>query len=189
MAQGLALILTGGGLPIFGVPAYFVDILGYGKVLGIPVPVIVTILLVGVVYVILSWTRFGRYLYAMGGNREAARIMGIPIRRYTFLTYMIAGILVSIAGVMLTARTGSGEPTLGLPMTLFSIAAALIGGISIFGGEGKLYGAILGAITITLLRNGMDVAGIDSFVQMVIMGAILIMVLALDRYRRELRTS
>ena len=87
----------------------------------------------------------------------------------------------------MTARTGSGEPTLGLVLPLYSIAAALIGGISFFGGEGKLYGAILGAITITLIRNGMDVVGIDSFVQMVIMGAILIMVLALDQYRRQLR--
>jgi len=189
IALSLALILSGGGAPVYGLPVNFVEILGAGAVLGIPVPVMVTLLLIGVMYLILSWTRLGRHIYAIGGSNEAARVMGIPIGRYTFLTYMIAGVLVGIAGVMLTARAGSGEPTLGLSMPLFSIAAAVMGGVSLFGGEGKLYGAILGAMTITLLRNGMDVVGIDSFVQMVILGAILIMVLALDRYRRQFRTS
>jgi len=189
IALALALILSGGGAPVYGLPKSFVYILGAGKIWGIPVPVMVTILLIGVMYFILSWTRLGRYIYALGGSSEAATRVGIPIRRYTFFTWVNVGILVGVAGVMLTARCGSGEPTLGLVMPLYSIAAALIGGISYFGGEGKLYGAILGAITITLLRNGMDVVGVDSFVQMVILGVILIMVLALDRYRRQVRTS
>ena len=186
VAQGLTLILSDGGVPVFGLPAYFMDILGSGKVLGLPVPVIVTILLVGVMYLILSWTRLGRYIYALGGSSEAARVMGIPIRRYTFFTYMIAGILVGIAGVMLTARIGAGEATLGLEMPLLSITAAVMGGVSLFGGEGKLYGAILGAITITLLRIGMDMVRIGSFAQMAAMGVILIIVIILDRYRRQM---
>ncbi len=186
MAHGMALIVSDGGVPVFGLPAYFMSTLGAGKVLGIPVPVLVTILLIGVVYLILSWTRFGRGIYAMGGSRQAAGIMGIPLRRNTFLVYVIAGLLVGIAGVMLTARIGSGEPTIGLEMPLLSITAAVMGGVSLFGGEGKLYGAILGAIALTLLRVGMDLAMIGSFVQMAVMGGVLIMVTALDGYRRRL---
>jgi len=186
MAQGVTLILSDGGVPVFGLPANFMAILGSGAVLGIPVPVMVTILLIGVMYWILSWTRLGRYIYAIGGSNEAARVMGIPIRRYTFLTYMIIGVLVGIAGVMLTARIGAGEATVGLEMPLLSITAALMGGVSLFGGEGKLYGAILGAITITLLQIGMDMVQIGSFTATATMGAILIVVVVLDRYRRQL---
>jgi ribose transport system permease protein len=184
----LALSLTlSRGVPIWGLPGSFVDTLGTGTVLGVAVPVIVTILLVGVMYFILSWTRFGHNIYALGGNPEAAIRAGISFRRYTFLTYMTVGILVGLAGVMLTARVGYGEPTLGLPMPLLSIAAAVLGGVSLLGGEGKLYGAILGAAAITLLRNGMDVVGISSIVQMVIVGVVLVIALALEEYRRRLR--
>jgi ribose transport system permease protein len=186
IANGVCLIITGGGLPIFGVPGSFVGTLGRGEVLGVSVPIIVTILLVGVMYFILSWTRFGRYIYALGGSREAAHVMGIPIRRYTFLTYVIVGILVGLAGVMLLARTGAGEVTLGLEMPLLSIAAAVLGGVSLFGGEGKLYGAVLGAVAIILLRVGMDMARIGSFVQMAAVGVVLIMVVVIDRYRRQM---
>ncbi len=189
IASALALTLSGGGAPVLGLPSIFMDTLGYGRVLGVPVPVLITILVAGGVYLLLSWTRFGRYIYALGGSLEAAVRAGIPIRRYTVLTYVSVGILVGIAGVMLTARVGSGEPTLGLTLPLLSITAAVMGGISIFGGEGRLYGAVLGAVAITLLRNGMDVVGVGSFLQMVILGGILIMALALEQYRRSLRAS
>ena len=189
IALSLSLILSGGGAPVYGLPTNFVQILGYGRVLGIPVPVIVTVLLVGGMYLVLSWTRLGRYIYALGGNSDVATRVGIPVRRYTIFTYMTVGVLVGIAGVMMTARTGSGEPTLGLTLPLLTITAAVMGGISLFGGEGKLYGAILGAVTITILQNGMVLIGINSFVQMVIMGAILILALAAEQYRRRLRAS
>jgi len=185
ITHGMTLVLTKGGVSIFGVPASFAHIL-YGTVLGIRVPVIVTIVLIGVMYFILSWTRFGRYIYALGGSREAARVMGIPVRRYTFLTYVVVGILVGIAAVMLTARIGAGEATLGLEMPLLTITAAVLGGVSLYGGEGTLYGAVLGAITIALLRNGMDMAMIGSFAQMAAIGVVLIGVVVIDRYRRQL---
>lgn len=189
IALSLSLTLSGGGAPVWGLPRSFIATLGLGEVLGVPVPVIVTIILIGAMYLMLYWTPFGRHLYALGGRREAAIAAGIPVRRYTFLTYLVIGILVGITGVMMTARAGTGEPTIGLTMPLLSIAAAVLGGVSIFGGEGKLYGAILGAVTITLLRNGMDVVGISSFVQMVALGVILIAALASEQYRRGLRTS
>ncbi len=186
ITQGIALILTRGGNPILGLPKDFVNILGVGKLWGLPAPVLVTIALIALVYFVLYWTRFGRYVYALGGNREAAVVMGIRASLYTFLAYTVAGAIVGLAGVMLTARVGSGEATLGLEMPLLSITAAVLGGISLFGGEGKLYSAVLGAITIIMLRNGMDVVNISSFVQMVAMGCILIAVIAADTYRREI---
>ena len=186
MAQGASLILTDGGVPIFGLPGSFEATMGAGKVLGVPVPIMVAIILIGAMYFIVTWTRFGRYLYALGGSRTAALVMGIPVRRYTFLTYLVIGILVGIAGVMMTARIGCGEATIGQEMALLSITAAVMGGVSLYGGEGKLYGAILGAVTITFLRVGMDMARIGSFVQMAAVGAVLITVIIIDRYRRQL---
>jgi ribose transport system permease protein len=186
VTHGITLILSRGGNPVFGIPKAFVSIFGVGRTWGIPNPVLVTAALIALVYFVLYWTRFGRYIYALGGNPEAAFVMGIPVAWYTFLAYTFAGGLVGLTGMMLTARVGSGEPTLGLEMPLLSIAAAVLGGISLFGGEGKLYGAVLGAITIMLLRNGMDILNISSFVQMVAMGLILIGVVAADRYRRTL---
>ena len=186
ITQGITLILTRGGNPILGLPKDFVNILGVGRLWGLPVPVVVTIMLIGLMYLILNWTRFGRYIYALGGNREAAILMGIPGTLYTFLAYTVAGAITGLAGVMLTARVGSGEATLGLEMPLLSISAAVLGGVSLFGGEGKLYAAVLGAVTIILLRNGMDVVNISSFVQMVAMGWILIAVIAADAYRRDM---
>ncbi len=187
ITHGITLIITRGGNPIFGLPKPFVKIFGTGQLFGIPSSVIVTVLLIAVVYFVLSWTKFGRYIYALGGNREAAIVMGIPVGLYTFFAYTFAGSITGLGGVMLTARVASGEATLGLEMPLLSIAAAVLGGISLFGGEGKLYSAVLGAITIILLQNGMDIANISSFVQMVAMGSILILVVAADRYRRLLR--
>jgi len=186
ITHGITLILTRGGNPIFGLPKGFTSTLGVGKLWLLPVPVIVTLFLIALLYFILNWTRFGRYIYALGGNREAAIVMGIPVSLYTFLAYTLAGAIVGLSGVMLTARVASGEATLGLEMPLQSIAAAVLGGISLFGGEGRLYSAVLGAITIVLLSNGMDTANISSFVQMVAMGSILIAVVAADRYRKEL---
>lgn len=186
ITQGITLILTRGGNPILGLPKDFVNILGVGRLWGLPAPVLVTIALIALVYFVLYWTRFGRYVYALGGNREAAVVMGIRASLYTFLAYTVAGAIVGLAGVMLTARVGSGEATLGLEMPLLSITAAVLGGISLFGGEGKLYSAVLGSITIIMLRNGMDVVNISSFVQMVAMGCILIAVIAADTYRREM---
>ncbi len=186
ITQGITLILTRGGNPVLGLPKDFINVLGVGRLWGLPVPVVVTILLIGLVYFVLYWTRFGRYVYALGGNREAAIVMGIPATLYTILAYTVAGTIVGLAGVMLTARVGSGEATLGLEMPLLSITAAVLGGISLFGGEGKLYSAVLGALTIILLRNGMDIVNISSFVQMVAMGWILIAVIAADSYRRNL---
>lgn len=179
---GGASLMISGGVPVFGLPKQFSAALFTAKFLGIPVPWVVTILLVALMLFILLWTRLGRYWYAIGGNSEAARLSGVNVRGYLFLAYVVAGLVVGLAGVMLTARVNSGEPNLGSTMPLESIAAAVLGGISIRGGQGHLWGAILGAIFLVFLRNGMDLMGVRSYTQMVVTGSLLILAIIVDRY-------
>ena len=178
---GLALIVSG-GVPIFGLPDGFGALLFRGQLAGIPVPWVVTGLVIGLAYLMLYRTRLGRYWYAIGGNSVAAYLAGVPVRLYIFLAYVIAGIFVGIAGVLLTARVGSGEPNLGATLPLESIAAAVLGGVSLRGGEGSLWGAILGAFFLVFLRNGMDLVGISTYVQMIVTGLLLILATVIDRY-------
>ncbi len=179
--SGLALKISG-GVPVFGLPGYFSNTLYVGKVLGIPVPWLVTILVLAIMYLVLHWTRFGRYWYAIGSNAEAARLSGISVRLYLFLAYTIAGVLVGITGLLLTARVGSGEPTLGANFPLESIAAAVLGGVSIRGGEGNLFGAALGAIFLVMLRNSMDIMGVSTYTQMIITGGLLVLAVIIDNW-------
>jgi ribose/xylose/arabinose/galactoside ABC-type transport system permease subunit len=179
--SGLALKVSR-GVPVFGLPGYFSSTLYTGKVLGIPVPWLVTVLVLLVMYVLLHWTRFGRYWYAIGSNAEAARLSGIAVRFYLFLAYAIAGVLVGVTGLLLTARVGSGEPTLGASFPLESIAAAVLGGVSIRGGEGNIFGAALGAIFLVMLRNGMDIMGISTYTQMIITGGLLVAAVIIDNW-------
>mgnify|MGYP005840796593 FL=1 len=178
---GLALQVSR-GVPVFGLPPYFSSNLYTGRMFGIPVPWLVTVLILGVMYLLLHWTRFGRYWYAIGSNPEAARLSGISVRLYLFLAYTISGILVGITGVLLTARVGSGEPTLGASFPLESIAAAVLGGVSIRGGEGNLFGAALGAIFLVMLRNGMDIMGISTYTQLMITGGLLVLAVIIDNW-------
>lgn len=179
--SGLALHVSR-GVPIFGLPGYFSSTLYTGKIFGVPVPWVVTALVLLIMYVVLHWTRFGRYWYAIGSNAEAARLSGIAVRFYLFLAYTIAGVLVGITGLLLTARVGSGEPTLGASFPLESIAAAVLGGVSIRGGEGNLFGAALGAVFLVMLRNGMNIIGVSSYTQMIITGGLLVLAVIIDNW-------
>jgi ribose transport system permease protein len=182
VAHGAALLISR-GVPIFNLPEHFNRSLGVGHFLGLPVPVWVALAIVVLIYVLLSRTRLGRYFYALGGNREAARLSGIAVRKYTALAYVLCGTLTGIAGVMLTARVASGEPNLGATLPLESIAAAVIGGVSLRGGEGGVVGAVFGAILIVLIRNGMDLMNVSSYLQMVVMGCLLIFAVIMDQFR------
>lgn len=184
--HGLALLLSG-GVPIFNLPDELNQLLGVGKIVGIPVPVLVTIIIVILVFILLNRTRIGRYFYALGGNLEAARLSGIAIKKYTCLAYVLCGTLTGIAGVMLTARVASGEPNLGAALPLESIAAAVIGGVSLRGGEGGVIRAIFGAILIVLIRNGMNLMNISSYLQMVVMGCLLIFAVVMDQFRISIK--
>jgi ribose transport system permease protein len=182
---GIALYLTG-GVPVYGIPDQFGAVFGFGRLFGIPAPVYVTAVFVAVMYVVLNWTRFGRYLYAVGGNLKASRLSGINTRMTLFLAYVLCAALTSIAGLILTARLETGEANIGAAMPLESIAACVIGGVSLRGGVGRLSNVVLGAIFIGLVQNGMNLARIDSYLQTVVIGALLILAVVADQFRLRL---
>jgi ribose transport system permease protein len=186
VAHGLALLVSG-GVPIFNLPDEFNSYLAIGSVWGIPVPLLVAAFVVATTHIMLTRTRVGRYFYALGGNEEAARLSGINVKKYSCLAYILCGSLAGLTGVMLTARVASGEPNLGAALPLESIAAAVIGGVSLRGGEGSLIGAVFGAILIVLIRNGMDLMNISSYLQMVVMGSLLVFAVVMDQFRLSLK--
>lgn len=181
---GIALTLTS-GVPISGMPSRFGDIFGFGMVGGIPAPVLVTAIIVVLMYVLLNWTRMGRYFRAVGGNYKASVLSGISTRLTLFFAYVLCGGLAALAGVLMTARLESGEANIGATLPLDSIAACVIGGISLRGGVGRLSGAVLGAIFIVLIQNGMDLARIQSYLAEVAVGALLILAVVADQLRQR----
>ena len=179
---GLALYMTG-GTPVYGMPVEFGDTFGFGTTLGLPTPVLVTIALVALLYFLVNWTRFGRYFYAVGGNVKAARLSGIDTRRTLFLAYVLCGAMAATAGILLTARLDTGEANIGATMPLESIAACVIAGVSLRGGIGRLENVVLGALFIGLVQNGMNLARIESYLQIVVIGALLILAVIADQLR------
>lgn len=182
---GIALSLTG-GVPVYGMPDAFGSTFGFGRLFGIPAPIYVTAGLLAVMYVVLNWTRLGRYLYAIGGNLKASRLSGINTRLHLFLAYVLCGALATIAGLMLTARLETGEANIGAAMPLESIAACVIAGVSLRGGVGRVGAVVLGAIFIGLVQNGMNLARIDSYLQTVVIGVLLILAVVADQIRQRL---
>jgi len=186
---GIALYLTG-GVPVYGMPKEFGKILGFGQLFGfLAAPVIVTIALIVVMYVLLNWTRMGRYLYAIGGNLKASTLSGINTRLYLFLAYVLCGTITAISGIMLTARLETGEANIGATMPLESIAACVIGGVSLRGGTGRLSNVVLGAIFIGLVQNGMNLARIESYLQIVVIGILLIIAVVADQLRQKMMAN
>ena len=179
---GLALYMTG-GTPVYGMPMEFGDTFGFGTTLGLPTPVLVTGALIVVLYFVVNWTRLGRYFYAVGGNVKAARLSGIDTRLTLFLAYVLCGAMAAIAGVLLTARLDTGEANIGATMPLESIAACVIAGVSLRGGIGRIENVVLGALFIGLVQNGMNLARIESYLQIVVIGALLILAVGADQFR------
>ncbi|MER9236426.1 ABC transporter permease [Mesorhizobium sp. M0622] len=182
---GVALLLTGGA-PIVGLPDMFVESLGSGRIFKIPTVIYITAAIIIAMYFVMNWSRFGRYIYAIGGNEVASRLSGIRVGYYLTSVYVVSGLLASIAGLLLTARVSAGEPNLGGPFAMQSITAAVLGGTSLRGGEGKLAGVILGALFIAMLSNGMNLIRVSSFWQMILLGGLLIFAVVVDRLRSRL---
>lgn len=162
------------GFQIFNLPN---DLNGWfyqGRLLGIPAPVAVAAGLLAGSYIIFHQTRFGRGLYLIGSNPRAAEVAGLPLKRYLTLAYVICSILIAAGALLLTARTGSGEPNLGGNLMLESIAAAVVGGASLRGGRGGTMSPILGALFITVLSNGMNLTRIDGYIQQMILGVVIV---------------
>lgn len=179
---GVALYMTG-GTPVYGMPIEFGDIFGFGSVYGIPTPVLVAIVAVCVLFFVMNWTRIGRYFYAVGGNIKAARLSGINTKMTLFLAYVCCGFMSAVAGILLTARLDTGEANIGATMPLESIAACVIAGVSLRGGMGRLENVVLGALFIGLVQNGMNLARIESYLQIVVIGLLLILAVVADQFR------
>lgn len=182
VAFGIALYLTG-GVPVYGMPVEFGEVFGFGELFGIPVPIYFAGLLVILTWLFVNWTRQGRYFYAVGGNVKAARLSGINTRVTLFVTYVLCALLTSIAGMLLTARLDTGEANIGASMPLESIAACVIAGVSLRGGVGRVENVVLGALFIVLVQNGMNLARIESYLQMVVLGGLLILAVIADQIR------
>jgi ribose transport system permease protein len=193
MTLGMASVLGGfalyytGGSPVSGMPPLFTREIGTGRWFEIPVPIFFAAGAILLMYVVMNWTRLGRYVYAIGGNTKAAYLSGISVPLYLVSVYVICSLLTALAGILLTARVSSGEPNLGLAFPLESITAAVVGGVSLRGGEGRILGAVLGAVFITILTNGMNLIRIESYVQQIAIGVVLIVAVVVDRLRDRWR--
>ncbi len=180
--RALALIYTG-GTPILGLPPEFRGIFS-ATVFGLPTPVIIVAVLAVMATILLKKTPLGEYILAVGGNEEAARVSGVPIERTKVITYMISGGLAALAAIILIARLGAAEPTLGNLWELEAIAAAAIGGASLMGGKGSIFGTILGAIVLGAMRNGLTLLNVQAFYQLLATGIIIILAMLVDRLAR-----
>lgn len=181
-ASGAALMLSDGA-PVTGVPLDFSDVFGTGQVFGLPVPLVIAVVAAVGVYVLLYWTTLGRSFFAVGGNQDAARVAGIEVTKVLVCAFLLCSGLTALSGVLLTARVASGEATLGATYVLLSIAAAVLGGTSLFGGEGRLGMVVLGVLFIGILSNGMNLLRVSSYLQQLIIGVVLVSAVAVDRVR------
>ena len=178
VARGLTLFWTD-GRPVSGFDAAF-RWLATGRVLTIPVPVLITAALYLAAHFLLNRTRFGLYVYAIGGNEEATRLSGVAVRFHKTMVYVMAGLMSAIASVILTARLNSAQPIAGMMYELDAIAATVIGGTSLLGGSGTIGGTLIGALIMGVLRNGLNLLGISSFLQQVVIGLVIIAAVLVD---------
>jgi len=173
------------GVPIYGMPDVFTHTFGRLRWLNLPLTIYLTVVILAIIWWMMNWTRLGRYIYAIGGNIDAARVSGIRINSYTVIAYALCGLLAALTGVLLTARVGSGEGTLGGTLIFESITAAVLGGVAIGGGFGRVEFVALGAVFLSLVTNGMNIMRVDSKIQLIVVGVLLILAIALDRLRRR----
>jgi ribose/xylose/arabinose/galactoside ABC-type transport system permease subunit len=185
VARGAALLVTD-GRPISGFDAGFRSI-ATGRVFGVPAPIVLTLAIYAVAHFVLSRTRFGRYVYGIGGNEEATRLSGVNVRFHKTMVYVVSGVTSAIAAVLLTARLNTAQPIAGIMYELDAIAAVVIGGTSLSGGEGNLGGTLIGALTMGVLRNGLNLLGVSSFLQQLVIGMVIIVAVLVDVLVKEKR--
>jgi ribose transport system permease protein len=181
IARGLGLIYTG-GYPIDGLPDW-IGVFGNGNALGVPVPVLVMLGVYLCAWLLLERMPFGRYVYAIGGNEQATRLSGVRVARVKLLVYTISGFTSAIAAIVLTGRLMSGQPNAGVGFELDAIAAVVMGGTSISGGRGSIVGTLIGALLLGVLNNGLNMIGVDPYVQNVIKGGIILLAIYISRER------
>jgi ribose transport system permease protein len=185
IARGVAYVYTGGS-PIRVMSDEF-NFIGSGYLGPIPMPVIYSALFIAITAYILNRTKLGRHIYAVGGNREAARFAGINTRRVLFFAYAYSGLMAGISGVVLASRMFSGQPTAGDGQEMEAIAATVLGGTSMLGGQGAMGGTVIGVLIMGALQNGLNLLGINSFWQYVVKGAVILLAVYIDVIKKRTR--
>lgn len=179
IARGLALVLSN-GRPVTNLSPSF-NFIGGGNVFGIPVPILIFAFVIVVSSIILKYTRIGRYVYAVGGNENAARASGILVNRVKLFAYIMCSGLAALAGIVLASRITTGRPNAGIAYELDAIAAVVIGGTSLLGGRGSIAGTVIGVLIIGVINNGLDLLNVSSYYQQIIKGIIIVGAVLLDR--------
>ncbi len=188
VARGAALMLSD-GRPISGFPDGL-RVLATSRVMGVPAPVVLMLALYFVAYVVLTRTVLGRYMYAIGGNEEATALAGVHVRFYKTLVYAISGLSAGLCAMLLVARLNSAQPIAGIGYELDAIAAVVIGGTSLLGGSGSVIGTLIGALIMSVLRNGLNLLGVSSYLQQVAIGVVIIVAVLIDMgLRRRVQRS
>lgn len=188
-ARGVAFLLCG-GRPVWNLPVEF-NYIGRGYFLQqlfgpwIPIPVIIMLVVMFIAHTILTRTQTGRYVYAVGGNEEAARLSGINVRRVKWFVYILSGTTAGLGSLILTSRLASGQPAAGEMYELYAIAATVVGGTSLSGGKGTIPGTLIGALLIGTLNNGLNLAGVESYTQNVILGLVILGAVLIDQLRKR----
>jgi len=183
VASGLAYILSQ-GKPIYRLPESFVTLgRGADPLVGIPYAVLLMLALYALAHLVMSRTPLGRYVYAVGGNPEAARLAGVRVKGVLLLVYALNSMLAGLGGVVMASQLKSGAPTYGLMYELYVIAAVVVGGTSLSGGEGRIFGTLIGAFIIAVIQNGMNLTNVESYTQKVVLGFVILGAVLLDRLR------
>lgn len=179
--RGSTLVYTGGN-PITGIgDSFLFQFIGRGYLFGIPFPIVIMLISFLILYVLLHKTAFGKKTYAVGGNIKAASIAGVKTDKIQILIYTLSGLMASVAGIILTSRLNSAQPTAGQAFEMDAIAAVVLGGTSLSGGKGRLFGTLMGALIIGTINNGLNLLGVSSFYQQIVKGLVIIIAVLLDR--------
>lgn len=190
----LAMMLVGSGLAyllaqgqsVYQVPNSFIRLGRGADIAGIPNSVLLMLGLYGVAHLVMKHTRFGRHLYAVGGNREAAVVSGVRVRGVLLGAYVLSGALAGLGGVVMASQLKSGSPTYGQMYELFVIAAVVVGGASLSGGQGRMFGTLVGAFIIAVIQNGMNLTNVESYTQKVVLGCVVLAAVMIDRVKRRM---
>jgi ribose/xylose/arabinose/galactoside ABC-type transport system permease subunit len=161
------------------------NFIGQGDLLGIPIPIYILVAVGAISYVVLHHARFGRFVYAIGGNEMAAKVSGVNIAKVKLIVYIMSGCLAGLAGIMLASRTGAGSPNAGSGYELNAIAAAVIGGVGFAGGRGTIIGTLVGALIIGVVQNGLDLLRVSSYIQLIVRGVIIIGAVLVDQISKK----
>lgn len=181
--RGLALVHSAGEMH-FGLPASLTWI-GQGSIAGVPAPVVISLVFAALAARLFNHTRFGLHVRAVGGNREAARLAGVPVNRVEVMVYVLMGLATALGGLIMMTRIDSTQATIGTAMEIHVISAVIIGGTSLFGGRGTIYGALMGALLLSMMTNALVIAGVDYFWQLVAMGSVVLIAVAIGNLRER----